>query len=355
MEKEAVAALAHMLGWKIHLGHLTGGGTLANLEALWLARELGGGRRRVLASREAHYTHARMSAVLGMDFLPIEVDRNGRMDPAALARKLDEDVACVVATLGTTAQGAVDPLAEILPLARQVGAWVHGDAAYGGYFKLVATQYPTLAQDFAAIVDCDSVAIDPHKHGLQPYGCGAVLFRDPTVGRVYRHDSPYTYFSSEDLHLGEISLECSRPGAAAVALWATQRLLPLTPEGEFAQGLRAGLAAAAGLYHWVRESEDFVALAPPTLDIVVFGASMATASAASARARAILAAAAARDLHLALLRLPRDLAAAWWPGLAWDAEEVTVLRCCLLKPAHLAWLDAITTRLGAAGEATRTD
>ena len=79
--------------------------------------------------------------------------------------------------------------------------------------------------------------IDPHKHGLQPYGCGCVLFRDPAVGRFYKHDSPYTYFTSKELHLGEISLECSRAGAAAVALWATQQLLPLTPGGEFARGL----------------------------------------------------------------------------------------------------------------------
>ena len=54
-----------------------------------------------------------------------------------------------------------------------------------------------------------------------------VIFRDPSVGRFYKHDSPYTYFTSDELHLGEISLECSRPGAAAVALWATQKLMPL--------------------------------------------------------------------------------------------------------------------------------
>ena len=57
------------------------------------------------------------------------------------------------------------------------------------------------------------MVIDPHKHGLQPYGCGAVLFRDPAVARHFLHDSPYTYFTSDELHLGEISLECSRAGA----------------------------------------------------------------------------------------------------------------------------------------------
>ena len=64
---------------------------------------------------------------------------------------------------------------------------------------------------------------------VQPFGCGAVLFRDPSVGRFYQHDSPYTYFTSDELHLGEISLECSRAGAAAAALWLTFRLLPPTP------------------------------------------------------------------------------------------------------------------------------
>ena len=100
---------------------------------------------------------------------------------------------------------------------------------------------------YAAIGEADSIVIDPHKHGLQPYGCGCVLFRDPAVGRFYKHDSPYTYFTSKELHLGEISLECSRAGAAAVALWATQRLLPLKPGGEFARGLAAGRSGGSGV------------------------------------------------------------------------------------------------------------
>ena len=87
------------------------------------------------------------------------------------------------------------------------------------------------AAPFAAIARADSVVVDPHKHGLQPYGCGCVLFADPAVGRLYAHDSPYTYFTSGELHLGEISLECSRAGAAAAALWTTLRALPLTRAG----------------------------------------------------------------------------------------------------------------------------
>lgn len=351
MEKEAVAALARMIGFDDHLGHLTGGGTVANLEALWVARELSG-RRRVLASAEAHYTHERMSGVLGLDFEPVAVDARGRMHPDALAAALDAgDVACVVATLGTTAQGALDPLGRILPLARAAGARVHVDAAYGGYFRLIADDDPERARAFAALPEADSVVIDPHKHGLQPYGCGAILFRDAAAGQVYRHDSPYTYFTSDELHLGEISLECSRPGASAVALWTTLQALPLTAGGDFARGLEAGLEAARALHDWVGAAEDFVALAPPMLDIVVFGARAASATAASARAQAVFRAAAERDLHLALLRLPRTLAEPWWPGLDWDAEDVTVLRSCLMKPSHRDWLPEITARLAAAARA----
>src|SRR5436853_478226 len=135
---------------------------------------------------------------------------------------------------------AVDPLDAIVELRRRYDVRVHADAAYGGYFLLVKDLAAETRRAFDRIAEAASVVIDPHKHGLQPYGCGCVLFRDPAVGRLYYHDSPYTYYTSTDVHLGEISLECSRPGAAAVALWATQRLFPLVPNGEFAKGLASG-------------------------------------------------------------------------------------------------------------------
>src|SRR5206468_12306060 len=165
----------------------------------------------------------------------------GRMDANALAKRLERgDVGTVVATMGTTATGSVDPLSEILKLREKHGFRIHADAAYGGYFALTENLTENAERAFARIGDADSIVIDPHKHGLQPYGCGCVLFRDPEVGRLYKHDSPYTYFSPAELHLGEISLECSRPGAAAAALWATQKLLPLKKGGEFASGLERG-------------------------------------------------------------------------------------------------------------------
>src|SRR3954451_910808 len=258
MEKEAVAEIAGMFGWREVLGHLCGGGTMANLEALWIAGQLQPGKK-ILASEQAHYTHQRISSVLTLDFESIPTDSLGRMDVGALAKRAARgDVGTVVATMGTTATGSVDPLPQILALREKHGFRVHADAAYGGYFTLASNLAAHAASACAKISEVDSIVIDPHKHGLQPYGCGCVLFRDPNVGRLYKHDSPYTYFSSAELHLGEISLECSRPGAAAAALWATQRLLPLQRGGEFAQGLERGREAALALYSKLKLNDNFV-------------------------------------------------------------------------------------------------
>ncbi len=352
MEKEAVAAIARMFGWDAHLGHLCGGGTMANLEALWAAGRLAPSRT-VLASSQAHYTHGRIGAVLGLPFEEIACDARGRLDPVALARRLERGgVGTVVATMGTTATGSVDPLPEILALRERHGFRLHADAAYGGYFGLADNLAEPARRAFERIGEADSIVIDPHKHGLQPYGCGCVLFRDPSVGRLYKHDSPYTYFSSTELHLGEISLECSRPGASAVALWATMRLLPLERGGEFARGLADCRAAALALHAWLSADARFLPAFAPELDIVVWIVRAPRASEASARARRVFDAAARRGLHLALAELPAaffDLESA---GVERDRETVTCLRSVLMKPAHREWVGRITRILAdAAGEA----
>src|SRR5690242_21205675 len=119
MEKEAVAEIAGMFGWTTFLGHLCGGGTMANLEALWVAGQLHRGKK-IVASEQAHYTHGRISGVLQLPFESVPTDALGRMDMDALAKRLErEDVGTVVATMGTTATGSVDPLPKILALDRK--------------------------------------------------------------------------------------------------------------------------------------------------------------------------------------------------------------------------------------------
>ena len=339
MEKEAVAEIAQMVGWEEHLGHLTSGGTVANLEALWVAGRLHAGKV-IVASTQAHYTHQRISGVLGLPFETIPCDWRGRMDPAALEQRLKAgDVGTVVATIGTTATGAVDPLPAILDLRQRFEFRLHADAAYGGYFGLAANLSAETRRTYERLREVESIVIDPHKHGLQPYGCGCVLFHDPTVGRFYQHDSPYTYFSSTQLHLGEISLECSRPGAAAVALWATQRLLPLVTDGEFARGLAAGRKAALALYERVKGDRRFVTAAPPELDILVWAPRAAQVSEASARARRLFEEAARRHLHLALAELPVEFFDLG--RMERDRPTLTCLRSVLMKPEHREWADRI--------------
>lgn len=352
MEIEAVSEIAGMFGWTEFLGHLTSSGTIANLEALWVAGQVAPGRR-IVGSEQAHYTHQRISAVLKLEYASIDADERGRMSLEALENELRKgDVGTVVATLGSTAIGAVDPLDEILSLRERYGFRIHVDAAYGGYFKLIGGALDEPARKAYAVIDqADSIVVDPHKHGLQPYGCGCVLFRDPGVGRFYKHDSPYTYFTSSNLHLGEISLECSRAGAAAVALWATQKLLPLTPDGGFARGLAKGRSAALELERRLRRDGRFQPLraGTPELDIVVWKMNAGTPDESSQLAQKEFEACATRNLHLALVQLPRS----WFESdddlpSGGHTQYLTCLRSVLMKPEHEQWLDRIWDKIDTA-------
>jgi tyrosine decarboxylase / aspartate 1-decarboxylase len=346
LEKEAVAEIAAMFGWRNFLGHLTGGGTMANLEALWVAGQLAPGKK-IVASEQAHYTHQRISNVLRLDFESIPVDNHARMDLNSLEKRLaaKNDIGTVVVTMGTTATGSVDPLPEIVKLRDRYNFRIHADAAYGGYFKLARNLAPAAAAAFEKIAEADSIVIDPHKHGLQPYGCGCVLFQDPGVGRLYKHDSPYTYFSSAELHLGEISLECSRPGAAAAALWATQRLLPLKWNGEFGQQLQKGSETALAFYKKLQAGDKFIPAFEPELDIVIFiprpKNNSASLTEISAESRRIFGAAAAKNLHLALAELPATLFPDLPGTVRRDKPTVTTLRSVLMKPEHAQWIEEI--------------
>ena len=348
MEKEVVADLAGMFGFTEHLGHLTSSGTIANLEALFVARELDPGRA-VAHSADSHYTHARMCHVLGVESITVPTDDFGRLDLDALSGLLATGrVGTVVATAGTTGVGAVDPVHEIVALARRHGARVHVDAAYGGFFRLLATGEPdgaggVAAAPWVAIAHADSVVVDPHKHGLQPYGCGAVLFADPAVGRFYAHDSPYTYFTSDELHLGEISLECSRAGAAAAALWLTLQVFPLSRHG-LGDVLAAGRRAAVAWFGLLEQSDVLRPYLRPETDIVTYLPRLGSAAQVDRASAAMLAAGMADPIdpvYLSTLRVPAEQLARRCPGVVADVDQARILRSVLLKPeseTSLTWL-----------------
>lgn len=348
MEKEVIAQLGQMFHFpEPCLGHLTTSGTTANLEALWVARELAP-EKAIAYSASAHYTHSRMCGVLRNEGIAIATDSQDRMDLSALEAVLDR-VGTVVVTLGTTGTGSIDPLKDILALCKPQGIRVHVDTAYGGFFFLLKDQLPH-AEDWAALPEADSLVVDPHKHGLQPYGCGCVLFRDPGIGRLYKHDSPYTYFSSDELHLGEISLECSRAGAAAAALWATLRAFPPTAEG-LGRILHASRSAALALFEGLQASANYIPLLTPALDIVTYYPITATPAEIGPRTEAIyragMQAAPARQLHLSEFKAGPHL----FPS---PLEHPTpVLRSTLLKPSHALYVPTILARLEALAMQTR--
>jgi glutamate/tyrosine decarboxylase-like PLP-dependent enzyme len=207
---------------------------------------------------------------------------------------------------------------------------LHVDAAYGGFFTLLDDSLIDVAP-FRAIAACDSVVVDPHKHGLQPYGCGAVLFRDPTVGVHYKHDSPYTYFTSGELHLGEISLECSRAGAAAAALWLTLRALDIGPM------LAAGVRAANAWADLIEASDVLDLYMRPELDIVCFHPRAGSREAVDAAVQRVLEDGMAADDPVYLSTL--------------HTGGMRVLRSVLMKPEHephVPWLHARVEELSRA-------
>ncbi len=121
MEKEAVAEIAGMFGWKGFLGHLCSGGTMANLEALWVAGQLQPGKK-ILASEQAHYTHTRISGVLQLPFETVPCDSHGRIEANALAKRLERgDIGTVVATMGTTSTGRRCGVRRIFRARREFG------------------------------------------------------------------------------------------------------------------------------------------------------------------------------------------------------------------------------------------
>jgi glutamate/tyrosine decarboxylase-like PLP-dependent enzyme len=244
----------------------------------------------------------------------------------------------------------VDPIDDVATACAEAGVRVHVDAAYGGFYSLLGNSEllsPETRRNLKAIARADSVVLDPHKHGLQPYGCGAVLFADPEVGRFYKHDSPYTYFTSDNLHLGEISLECSRAGASAGALWMTLKLLPLTPEG-LGGVLAACRRAAINWHEKLIVSTKLEPVGMPDLDIVAYFPSGGEAS-ASAISKASVelfdkGMADEKDpVFLSTLRVPTRRVTLGKRPIKKDKDETVVLRSVLMKPEqenYVDWLHA---------------
>lgn len=345
MEKEVIADFANLFGFDKYLGHLTTSGTIANFEALLIAREINP-NGFIAFSEEAHYTHSRVCSWLRVPSVVIPTDQFGKMDLNQLETELKKGkIWTVVATLSTTSLGANDNLNGILELKEKYGFRLHIDSAYGGYFKLISNRYPTLAV-YDLINKADSITFDPHKQGLQPYGCGCVIFNNPEIGKYYKHDSPYTYFTSDELHLGEISIECSRAGAAAAALWFTNKLFPLKSNEGFGAILSRTMDNTILLKQKIKETNLFSIYIEPETNILTYYPKHEQTSVISELSNKILRnGIGTNSLWVATLKIPSDKFKLNHPEVKTDSNQVIILRSCIIKPFSVNWIDVIIDKL----------
>mgnify|MGYP000600713403 CR=1 FL=1 len=354
LEIEAGHDLCRMFGYPANQswGHITSGGTVANYEALWLARNLKAtpdalatiegtkdlvdsyseGQRRnlpvhkildmiaeterrgllhelqqatprgrgmknqdlgkVLIPRSKHYSWMKAVDILGLgsdSIIPIDVDANFRTDVEDLKKKVGQliqqqtPILAVVTVVGTTEEGAVDPVHEITTYRRQceeqhgVSFYLHCDAAYGGYVRSmflnenneflpqdtlrqryeqsglipegVTWPKPSVHEAFEAMSECDSITVDPHKSGYIPYAAGAIAIRDKRILKLISYEAAYVESGeNDDVVLGHNIMEGSKAGATAAAVWATHRAVPLNLDG-YGPVIGNGIVTADWLAH----------------------------------------------------------------------------------------------------------
>jgi len=333
-------------------GHITSGGTVANYEALWLARNLkatpqalatiegakdlvaaytekqlmnlpvpvildmiaeterrgllhelqqatprGRGLKdqqfgKILIPRSKHYSWMKAVDILGLgsdSIVAVDVDANYRTDINDLKAKVEQliqentPILAVVTVVGTTEEGAVDPVHEISAYRREceqqhgVSFYLHCDAAYGGYVRAmfldenndflsdqalrqrqeqsglipegVAWPKPSVYAAFKAMSDCDSITVDPHKSGYIPYAAGAIAIRDKRILKLISYEAAYVESGEgDDVVLGHNIMEGSKAGATAAAVWATHRTVPLNLDG-YGPVIGNGIVTADWLAH----------------------------------------------------------------------------------------------------------
>ncbi|MBU2708137.1 aminotransferase class V-fold PLP-dependent enzyme [Zooshikella marina] len=342
MELSAISAIAAMFNWKQQYhGHLTSGGSLSNLEALWVTIQLTQ-KSSILISHHSHYNIARLGSMIGANIEYIPCDIEGNWDMLWLADRLKlNDVGAIVLTAGTTGLGKVEPISKVIQLKLQYNFKVHIDAAYGGYFILADNLSEESQSNFSAITQADSITIDPHKLGMQPLGCSCILYKNPGDMSVLTHDSPYTYYDTSTIALGKFCLECSRSGAAAVALWATTQCYPLIKNGEFAFILSQMRNAALKLTYFFSQNKQFIYF-KPDLNIVVFAPGQFITIKTSHYSNQLQQFLLSKKIHVALLTLDGHLISSD-PALA--SEKITLIRVCFMKSEHNDFVETLCKAL----------
>lgn len=282
IERTVVSWLAGAIGCKQFAGSLTSGGTAANLMGLAMAREAKAPANQkgvsshpiVYASEEVHMSIPKAIALLGIgrdNLRLIPTDNSFHIIPEELERAIrrDKDAGkqpiAVVASAGTVATGAIDPLAEIGGIAKKHDLWFHIDGAYGA---LAAIAIPN---KFRGLSHADSLSLDPHKWLYQPLDCGCLLYQDSAAAqKTFAYTGDYARSLSSDPVEGfayfEESMELSRR-FRALKLWLSLRYHGL---GAFRQAIKNDLEHARRLAENIVEQPELQLSAPVELSAVCF-------------------------------------------------------------------------------------
>jgi glutamate decarboxylase len=275
------------------LGIMAADGTIANITALWIARNralapnngCGGPESEgllaaiehrgyrgavIIGSRLMHYSIEKAGSLLGLgsrNVLKIDVDSRGKLNTQLLRRTLAEcavqrrHVLAIVGTAGTTDCGSIDPLQEMAGIARESGIHFHVDAAWGTPLLFSERHRPLVA----GIQDADSVSLDGHKQLHLPPGANALVLRDPKAAQVIEKEANYMLHRASG-DLGKRSLEGSR-GAMALFLHAALHIIGPS-------GYEALIDRSIGMVHalaeQLSESEEFELLVEPETNIVLY-------------------------------------------------------------------------------------
>lgn len=275
------------------LGVFCSGGTIANITALWVARNqllgprgsfrgiqvsgLGAGLReygyrdlKIFVSERGHYSFRKAADLLGLGLdgvVAIPTKPSGKIDVTAAKKALTtakrEDAGCIalIGVAGTTETGKIDPLSDLADVAQESGVTFHVDAAWGGPVLLSNTWRHLLD----GIERADSVTFDAHKQLYVPMGAGAVLFKDPESTSSIAHTANYIIRrGSRDL--GRRSLEGSRPGAALLVHAA----LTVIGRKGYELLIDHGIEITRTFAKLIEAQSDFELLSGPELNILTY-------------------------------------------------------------------------------------
>jgi aromatic-L-amino-acid decarboxylase len=291
VERTVVRWLGSMIGYgEDTRGLLTSGGSMANLNALFIAHRVKAGAEAsrqglwnagqpmtVYASDQVHLSIPKAADVLGLGREQVRLlrtDERFRLDVRHLRERLASDIErglkpfCVVASAGAVNTGAVDPLGEIAEVAQEFGLWLHVDGAYGALSALDETKRPL----FKGIERADSVSLDPHKWLYAPVDCGCLLFRDESCVRGVFSVGEADYIKvheetdDESFAFWDYGLELSRR-FRALKIWLMLRYYGMV---RVAAAISKDNALAVELAERVSTAEDFELLAPVELSICCF-------------------------------------------------------------------------------------